>query len=109
WTVEASDLSGQEYEATVAAKDSRATGPSAGGCTVVVDTTPPDPPTVTSGDYPDDGDPHGSVGKTGRFTLQSASDDTAGYHWSLQDAAGDNTVPVTTLGDGVTIALDPPT
>src|SRR5690606_39032181 len=79
------------------------------GCTVVVDTTPPDPPTVTSGDYPDDGDPHGSVGKTGRFTLQSASDDTAGYHWSLQDAAGDNTVPVTTLGDGVTIALDPPT
>ncbi|GAB3648872.1 LamG domain-containing protein [Glycomyces tarimensis] len=109
WSVHAGDLGGQTYKATVAAKDSRATGASAGGCTVLVDTIPPDPPTVTSTDYPADGNTHGSVGKTGRFTLQSASDDTAGYHWSLQDAPGDNTVPVSTLGSGATIAFDPPT
>lgn len=109
WTVRASDLSGQRYRATVAARDGRATGPSAGGCTVLVDTIPPDPPVVTSTDYPDDGLPHGSVGKTGRFTIRSASDDTAGYYWSLQDAPRDNTVPVARLGSGVTIALDPPT
>jgi hypothetical protein len=109
WTVQAADLSGQAYTATVSATDSRATGASAGGCSVVVDTTPPDPPAVTSSDYPDDGSPHGSVGKTGLFTIQSPSADTAGYHWSLQDAVGDNTVPVATPGESVTIALDPPT
>jgi len=107
WTVKASELSGQTYTASVAAKDSRATGASAGGCTVLIDTTPPVTPTVVSTDYPSDGTPHGAVGKTGRFTIDSTSTDTAGYSWSLQDAYGDNTAPVSTLGAAAKIALDP--
>ncbi|MCC3765531.1 FG-GAP-like repeat-containing protein [Glycomyces sp. TRM65418] len=107
WTVKASDLTGQKYTATVAAKDGRATGASAGGCTVLIDTTPPVAPSVVSTDYPADGKVHGAVGMTGRFTIDSTSTDTAGYSWSLQDAYGDNTVPVSTLGAAATIALDP--
>ncbi|MFC4335327.1 LamG-like jellyroll fold domain-containing protein [Salininema proteolyticum] len=109
WSVHRDGISGQSYRATVSAKDGRATGSSSGGCTVLVDTTPPEKPTVTSTDYPSDGDPHGSVGKTGRFTLESTSSDTAGYYWSLQDATGDNEVPVSTPGRAATIAFDPPT
>ncbi|MDA1384770.1 LamG-like jellyroll fold domain-containing protein [Glycomyces lechevalierae] len=107
WTVKASDVTGQTYTATVAAKDSRATGASAGGCTVLIDTTPPVKPTVVSTDYPADGKQYGAVGKTGRFTIDSTSADTAGYSWSMQDAYGDNTAPVSTLGAAATIALDP--
>lgn len=109
WTVNASELTGQTYTATVAAKDKRATGGSSGGCTVLVDSIPPEPPTVVSTDYPADGDPHGSVGKTGRFTIHSTSSDTARYGWSLQDAPGENTVRASSLGAAVTIAFDPPT
>jgi hypothetical protein len=107
WTVKSSDVTGQKYTATVAAKDSRATGASAGGCTVLIDTTPPVKPTVVSTDYPADGKQYGAVGKTGRFTIDSTSTDTAGYSWSMQDAYGDNTAPVSTLGAAATIALDP--
>jgi hypothetical protein len=107
WTVPASGLGGQKYTATVAAKDSRATGASAGGCTVLIDTTPPVKPTVVSTDYPSDGNLHGAVGMTGRFTIDSTSTDTAGYTWSLQGGNGENTVPVSTLGAAATIALDP--
>ncbi|MQM25019.1 LamG-like jellyroll fold domain-containing protein [Glycomyces albidus] len=107
WTVKSSDVPGQSYTATVAAKDSRATGASAGGCTVLIDTTPPAAPTVSSTDYPSDGNIHGAVGMTGRFTVDSTSSDTAGYSWSLQDAYGDNTAPVSTPGGPATIALDP--
>ncbi|WP_335986541.1 LamG-like jellyroll fold domain-containing protein [Glycomyces sp. MUSA5-2] len=107
WTLKATDVPGQRYSFSVAAEDSRATGASAGGCTVLIDTTPPAAPTVVSTDYPSDGDIHGAVGMTGRFTVDSTSTDTAGYSWSLQDAYGDNTAPVSTPGAAATIALDP--
>lgn len=108
WTVPKSEVTGQEYIATVAAKDGRVTGESAGGCTILVDTTPPAQPTVVSTDYPSDGVTHGSVGQTGRFTVDSTSTDTAGYCWGLQGEC-EHWVPVTTPGDPATIALDPPT
>ncbi|WP_199044506.1 LamG-like jellyroll fold domain-containing protein [Glycomyces salinus] len=117
WTVHADELSGNVYTATAAGRDTGgATGAASGGCTVIIDSTPPEPPTVTSTDYPDDDLPHGSVGKTGRFNVQSISDDTAGYKWSLQQAGdtgdplvSETTVPVGTPGSGATITFDPPT
>jgi len=116
WTIDKDDLPGDTYTATVRARDTEdALSARSGGCTVTIDTTPPEPPTVTSAIYPDDGDVHGSIGKTGRFTMNSISVDTAGYGWSLHDANDENnlvllrdgTAPGASADNSATIALDP--
>ncbi|WP_156926036.1 LamG domain-containing protein [Glycomyces arizonensis] len=116
WTVYKDDLPGDAYTVTVRARDTEdALSARSGGCTVTIDTTPPEPPTVTSTIYPDDGEIHGSIGKTGRFTMNSISEDTAGYDWSLHDANDENeirlvqegTAPVSASDNSATIALDP--
>ncbi|MFC4334369.1 hypothetical protein [Salininema proteolyticum] len=108
WSVRSSSVPGDSYQVTAAASDRDSTGPASGGCTVLIDRTPPEQPTVTSTDYPDEGGPYGSPGEPGQFTLRSGSGDTAGYYWSFQDAVGDNDVPISTLGSAATVTLAPP-
>src|SRR5690606_9534946 len=76
-------------------------------CYLRVDTTNPESgPEVTSTDYPDDEQLHGSPGQPGEFT--SSADgvpEAAGYHYSL-NAATCTTVRVPdTPGGSVTVTL----
>ncbi|WP_141997751.1 DNRLRE domain-containing protein [Amycolatopsis cihanbeyliensis] len=67
---------------------------------------PPEPPAVSSTDYPDDGQPHGEPGQEGTFTFAPTGEiPVTGYRWRLDDG-GASDVP----GSGeVQVRVTPPT
>ncbi|GAA2124351.1 hypothetical protein GCM10009782_05150 [Glycomyces algeriensis] len=108
-----STLADGNYTALAYANDGKVNGPGSASCTVTVDKTAPKAPTVTSADYPNDGVIHGGFGQTGTFTFASTSTDTAGYKWSLQDAADTSLISATniaapSLGKPITVPIKMP-
>lgn len=85
---------------------------SATSCYFTVDTTKPDPPAVTSTDYPssDPDDPNDpwidGVGRYGAFTIDSAANDVTKYTYWLNDDAKATANP-TTSGGPVTVQAAP--
>ncbi|MFC4853959.1 DNRLRE domain-containing protein [Actinophytocola glycyrrhizae] len=72
----------------------------------VAEATPPDAPTVSSVDYPADGQPHGGAGQAGMFTLRpNGTTPVSGYRWRLNNGQATD-VP----GTGETqVSITPPT
>lgn len=97
---------GQTHRITAMARDTepRSSG-WATGCSIEVDKTPPAAPAVASTDYPSGETQHGSVGKTGLFTVNTASSDVVGYRYGFVDPP---TTEVATAGASVTLPLTPP-
>lgn len=80
-------------------------------CYLRVDTTNPESgPEVTSTDYPDDEQFHGSPGQPGEFTFSANGvTDAAGYHYSLNDDTCTTVLVPDTPGGSVTVTLTPRT
>jgi RHS repeat-associated protein len=67
---------------------------------------PPDAPSVSSADYPADGQPHGDAGREGTFTFRpNGTTAISGYRWKLGDGP---TTDVPGAGD-VPVKITPPT
>ncbi|WP_084012835.1 LamG-like jellyroll fold domain-containing protein, partial [Thermobifida halotolerans] len=80
-------------------------------CYLRVDTTNPETgPEVTSTDYPDDEQFHGSPGQSGEFTFAANGvADAAGYHYSLNSDSCTTVLIPDTPGGSVTVTLTPRT
>lgn len=62
-------------------------------CRFVIDPTAPDPPTITSADFPGDGTWTDKLGEYGTFRFSSTSTDVTSYKYDFtNDAAGPKTV-----------------
>ena len=97
---------GQTHQITAMARDTepRSSG-WATGCSIEVDKTPPAAPAVASTDYPAGETQHGSVGKTGLFTIGAADVDVTKYRYGFTDPP---TTEVVTTGASVTLPVTPP-
>nr|WP_203951201.1 LamG domain-containing protein [Planotetraspora mira] len=85
--------------------DENATSDWSGWCYLKVATATPQPPTVSSADYPDDGQAHGGVGRPGDFTFTAGSPNVVAYEYTFVGQA-----PVTASvapGDPLTITWAP--
>lgn len=71
-------------------------------CRFVVDPTAPDPPTITSSDFPDDGSWIDMVGEYGSFEFSSPSDDVVEYRYWF---ASENVPRVVTPGADGTVTV----
>jgi hypothetical protein len=73
----------------VRASDGTAWGPwSSEGqsrCEFIYDATAPDPPVITSAEFPDDDAPHDGVGRYATFTFDSPSTDAVEYRYGFND------------------------
>ncbi|RJQ66446.1 LamG domain-containing protein [Pseudonocardiaceae bacterium YIM PH 21723] len=102
--------SGTSYWFWALGFDGKLFGPASPTCEFTVDTTKPDKkPTVASADgmYPNDGKPHGGVGKTGTFTFgANGVGDVAGYRYGLADPPTDY-VPADKMGGPATAGVTP--
>lgn len=117
WTVPAGHITddGGLYTWQVVSHDGELTSPLSSPCEFEVDTTPPNTPAVSSLDYPASGFNHGSVGKTGAFTLTpngktgfGGTMDVRRYGWSLNnDTATTNIVEVTSADGSVSVPVTP--
>ncbi|MEU4784415.1 LamG-like jellyroll fold domain-containing protein [Nocardiopsis alba] len=84
-------------------------GPWSSWCFIEVDTTKPDSgPAVTSTDYPDGHEAHGSVGRSGEFTFSNNGVDAAtSYHYSVNDASCATEIVLDEPGATVTVPITP--
>lgn len=78
-------------------------------CRFVVDPTAPDPPTITSSDFPDDGSWIDMVGESGDFTFSSEQGDVAEFrYWFTSDGVDQAPRTVIPAADGTaTVAFMP--
>ena len=91
----------------VRAYDGRSYSPwSTGTCRFVIDSTVPEPPIVTSQEYPDDDQWHSGIGDVGTFLFSSDDDDVEHYEYGLNSQPGTLVTP-DTLGGDVTISFRP--
>ncbi|WP_182875006.1 LamG-like jellyroll fold domain-containing protein [Microbispora sp. H10670] len=99
---------GGSYFWQAKAGDGTDTSALSGQCAFRVDTAaPPAPPTVTSADYPADGDFHGARGVPGSFTLGAGGvSDVAAYRYGLADPPTTE-VAAGSIGGGVTVTATP--
>ncbi|WP_017574426.1 LamG-like jellyroll fold domain-containing protein [Nocardiopsis kunsanensis] len=84
-------------------------GPWSDWCYVEIDTTKPDTgPGVTSTDYPEGDQAHGSVGRTGEFTFaNNGFEDATAYHYSLNDASCSTEVELDEPGAEAAVPITP--
>jgi hypothetical protein len=76
--------SGSSYSWHVQLSDTNGTSPWSQTCTFSYDATAPQPPTISSGNYPPD--TVGPVGQQAQFTFDGNADpDTAGFSWAWGD------------------------
>ena len=109
-SVTATDLPENELIAYRArGHDQSAWGPWSDWCYVEIDTTKPDTgPEITSEDYPEGEDVHGSVGRTGEFTFtNNGVEDATSYHYSLNDASCSTEVELEEPGDEAAVPITP--
>lgn len=99
---------GGSYFFHVQTTDTIDSSPVSASCEFSVDTTAPSsPPTVTSTDYPNDGNFHGGAGQTGSFTLgANGVSDVAAYQYGWADPPTTQ-VSAGSLGGAVTITATP--
>lgn len=78
-------------------------------CWIEIDTTKPDTgPKVSSTDYPNDDDLHGSVGRTGDFTFaNNGFEEVTAYHYSLNDTSCTTEVALDEPGANATVSITP--
>jgi hypothetical protein len=99
---------GVAYAWSVRADDGILTSDWAAPCYFTVDLVSPSAPTVTSTDYPNDGQMHGRAGIPGLFTFgASGSPDVARYLYSWYPSMPQS-VNAPQLGGDVTVSLTPP-
>lgn len=87
----------------VQANDGKTDGPwswdgSPTRCRFVIDPEAPDPPTITSTDFPDDGSWTEGVGEPGVFTFSSTSPDVASFRYQFSTEAAPRVVPAAADG-----------
>jgi hypothetical protein len=104
---------GQNYWVQAQASDGQNTSAWSQQCEFTVDSIAPDqPPTISSSDYPDDGEEHGGIGHTGAFTITANGvTDVASYSYATDGLCYDYTgsVKPATLGGPATIRITPTT
>lgn len=101
-------LNDGEYYFQAMTSDGTDTSALSGRCAFTVDHTAPSaPPTVTSSDYPADGNFHGGVGRPGQFVLHAAGvSDVRAYRWGWADPPT-TAVDAATLGGDATLTATP--
>lgn len=98
-------VNGGTYAFAVRAADSHDQSAWSAECRFTIDTVRPPAPTVTSTDYPDDGESHGGSGIPGTFTFTSDADDLTGFYYG--ESAPSKFVPVESPGRSATITFIP--